>query len=240
MPLVASIALLLAAGCEDPQLPVRDEPLIYVVLNQRAQAGSPPGQYGFVLETGSIAEPRYRDADRFTMQRQRDGKPFLWRPTGRTGPTSGDYAGMGMNLGNYYLPDSPSSDGRLGADSIASGERYELTVETRGQVLRGAVTVPGTAVLSAAAVPGGTRVSWPRVAGAGGYSVEARGLTTAALQSDTAFVFSRQGSSPVTVTVKALDPQLFAFQTDERLERAGLEQGYGVFGAITTASIIIP
>jgi hypothetical protein len=231
LPLLAIIGLLACEG--DPALPVSDEPLLYLVLNQRTTAALPPGQYAFLLTAGSVLEPTYRAAERFEMRRRSDGALFAWRHTGKSGTAPADYAGLGMIHANYYLPDATSPEG-LGAAAIVPGETYDLRIETAGRVLQGTVTTPARFTIS---VEQGSRerVAWPRVPGAVGYSVEAEGLTSPAIQTDTSFSIPAGPGGPVTVVVHALDPHLYAFQSDERLGRAGIDDGYGLYGAITTS-----
>ena len=231
-------ALVLAstvAACEgEPSIPSSDAPLIYLVLNQRTTAGTPPGQYAFVLTAGTVDKPLYRDAERFELRRHRDGALFAWQSTGASGRAPGDYSGIASGSGNYFLP-SAGTDG-LGAKDIAAGESFDLLIETGGEVIRGTVTTPGPFAL-ARDPSRPDRVVWPRVPGAAGYSVEIAGRTPPVLQVDTAVVIPSGRGDSVSVVVHALDPQLFAVQTDERLARSGLDNGYGVFGALTTARL---
>lgn len=232
LPLLLAVSALLACT-GDPALPVSDEPLLYLVLNQRTTAALPPGQYAFLLTTGSVLEPRYRTAERFEMRRRSDGALFAWRHTGKSGAAPADYAGLGMIHANYHLPDATGPEG-LGASAIMPGETYDLRIETDGQLLQGTVTTPAAFTISVE--PGSrARVAWPRVPGAAGYSVEAEGLTAPDIQTDTFFMIPAGAGGPVTVVVHALDPHLFAFQSDERLGRAGIDEGYGLYGAMTTS-----
>lgn len=233
-----ALALLLAAAvaaCEgEPSIPASDAPLIYLVLNQRTTAGIAPGQYAFVLTAGTVDKPLYRNAERFELRRRRDGALFSWRSTGASGQAPGDYSGIAAGSGNYFLP-STGTDG-LGAKDIAAGESFDLLIETGSEVIHGSVTTPGPFGL-ARDPSRADRVVWPRVQGAVGYSVEVEGRTPPVLQLDTAVIIPSGRGDSVSVVVHALDPQLFAFQTDERLGRSGLDYGYGVFGALTTARL---
>lgn len=229
--LVASAGL---AGCErDPALPASDAPLIYLVLNQRTSAGAVPGQYAFVLTAGTVDKPLYRAAERFELRRRQDGALFSWRNTGAAGQAPGDYSGIATASGNYFLPAGGGPEG-LGADELSAGATYDLLIETGGVVIRGSVTTPQAFALTQDPVQP-DRVTWPRVPGAAAYSVEVEGRTPPMLQLDTSVLIPSGHGDSVSVVVHALDPQLFAFHDDERLARSGVDNGYGVFGALTTA-----
>lgn len=224
------------AGCDrPPTLVVNTEPLLYLVLNHRVPAAQPPGQYALLLTTGSVVEPTYREATRFEMRRRRDGALFAWRTTGRTGRAPGDYSGIALVNANYHLPDASGPAG-LGADSIIPGETYDLLIETEGALMRGSVVTPGRFALTIQP-SNPARVVWPRVAGAQAYSVEVSGQTAPMLQTDTSLILPAGSETAFTIVVHALDPQLYQFQTNERLGRSGVDAGFGLFGAITTARL---
>ncbi|HYW08515.1 MAG TPA: hypothetical protein VE913_16265, partial [Longimicrobium sp.] len=172
---VMSLGLLAcASACDAGEAVIRssDEPLLYVVLNQRTPVVRTDPQRAFLLTAGSAVASSYRVATRFEMRRRSDGRAFAWRSTGRTGVAPGDYAGAALHEGNYFLPDVGGAEG-LGALDLRPGETYDLEIETEGVPVRGSVTVPASFSLTFGGVDGRT-VSWPRVRGAGGYTVEAR------------------------------------------------------------------
>lgn len=222
------------AACEvgEAVVPRSEEPLLYLVLGQRTTAGPAQGQYAFLLTAGTALESEYRAAQAFEMTRRSDGARFAWQALPKSGRAPVDASGGALLDANYYLPDVGGPDG-AGALEMRPGETYDLRIETHGVVIQGAVTVPDSFEVRV----DGRTVAWPRVRGAAGYSVEVRGRTAPAVQADTQLVLPSGTSPGALVVVKALDPQLHAYQLDPQAERSGIDRGYGVFGALTTASI---
>ncbi|CAN5834933.1 hypothetical protein BH23GEM5_BH23GEM5_08800 [soil metagenome] len=251
---VALIARLLCVGlvasaCTGDTIvvPQSDEPFLYLVLNERsldraATVDGRAGQYALLLTTGAATEaPRYRSAERFEMRRVSDGAPFAWRSNPTDNPEVGSYPGINLDRWNFYLPDAATAEG-LGATSLRPGESYNLAITTRGVTIRGQVTIPDA--FSASLVQQGERrlVVWPRVRGAAGYRIEFRAENRSegdelSVRADTAYAIPAAVRGGGTVHIKALDPNLYRYITEGQTARAGIDGGYGVFGAVSVASI---
>jgi hypothetical protein len=237
---IAALAALLAlGGCEGSEIvvPTSDQPFLYLVLNEKSIDRSTPsgrvGQHALLLTAGAATEPpRYRTAERFEMRGASDGAAFAWRKERVPNEEPGSFPGVSLDFWNFHLPDA----GQLGASALKPGETYELLVETGGEVIRGRVTVP--AQFAAATVErNGRRVAvWPRVAGAAGYRVELSDGRIA-VQTDTSYVIPDEVLGGGAVEIEALDPNLFTYVAENRTARAGVDNGYGVFGAITAARL---
>lgn len=232
------VSMLPVAGCGgDAVLPASDEPLLYLVLNHRTPHFAADPQRAFLLTAGTPLASDYRAASRFEMRRRSDGRGFAWKVTGAAGRAPVDFAGAALHQGNYVLPDSSGTAG-LGALDLRSGETYDIRIETDGVEIRGSVSIPEPFTISFGG-PDGRTVSWPRVRGAAGYTVEAQGVLAATLQTDTSVVLpSHPGRNPtesIEVRVQALDPQLYRYHASETAGRSGIDRGYGVFGALSRA-----
>ena len=226
-----------ACGGDGAIVPARPDPFLYLVLNQRAGGPDPAlDQRALLLTVGSPAVSDYRVAERFEMHRARDRVMFAWRDLGRRGQAPVDAANAALLNGNYGLPDA-ATDGGLGALDIRPGERYDLTVETGGVTIRGSVTVPAAFTLTLERRGTDRVLTWPHVDGADSYSVEIGGVTAAKVQTDTAFTLAPVPAAGAEASVKALDANLSRYVADKRAARAGIDAGYGVFGAISVATL---
>lgn len=239
----ALAALLLAGagvgGCDGSKIvvPTSEEPFLYLVLNEKTVDRSSPagrvGQHALLLTTGAATgSPRYRTAERFEMRRASDGAGFAWRKERVPNGEPGSFPGVSLDFWNFHLP----GDARLGADALAPGESYELLIESGGEVIRGRVTVPGEFTASTFERNGRRVAVWPRVAGAAGYRIEV-GDGKVVVQRDTSYVIPDDVLEGGTLDIEALDPNLFTYVADNRTARAGIDRGYGVFGAMTAARI---
>lgn len=233
------LAGMAAGGCEGSEIvvPTSEEPFLYLVLNERTVDRSTPagrvGQHALLLTTGAATEsPRYRTAERFDMRRASDGAGFAWRKENVPNGDPGSLPGVSLEYWNFHLP----RDARLGADALAPGESYELLVESGGEVIRGRVTVPEEFTASTFERDGRRIAVWPRVAGAAGYRIEAADGRVV-VQRDTSYVIPDEAIEGGTLDIEALDPNLFTYVADNRTARAGIDRGYGVFGAMTAARI---
>lgn len=241
--LVLVLALLSGACSWDaPLVPDSDEPFLYVVLNQRSIShyGSIEKlhQLALLLTAGSPVEPmEYRSAERFEMWRTSDGRRFDWRAFPNASVSPGTGQSVEIHMANYYLPDSTTAAG-LGAADLRWGETYELKIETEGVVVRGRVTIPAAFTAKVEVRDGQRIVTWPRVAGAAGYSVGAYPYSRQ-LQRDTFYVVPAD-APPGPMSITAVDPNLYQYLIDENLARSGIDAGYGVFGAISATWVDLP
>lgn len=233
---LALVAALGAVACDsgttEPDPP--EGPFLYLVLGERSidVGGDPsygPGQHA-VLLTLSPGEPIvYRTAIRFAMENRR-GSRFGWAPLDRTGSVTRE-PGPDTMAATWVLPDNPWAG--LGAADLVPGETYTLAVDTEGEAMEGATTMP--APIDARLTAGGVELAWGAVAGAGGYRVIIDGEAT--LVTDSPFPLSAAQQQAASIVVDALDPNAWAYHTDPRADRPGLSRGYGVFGAMTRDTV---
>ncbi len=238
---LALVLALLSGACasDDPLVPASDEPFLYLVLNQRTSLAyydslSSPRQLALLLTVASPLEPMpYRTARRFEMRRASDRRLFDWRVYPDLVDNPGTEGSIDLIYGNYHLPDSATAAG-LGTADLRPGESYELEIETEGVVIRGQATIPAAFTASVEVRDGRRIVTWPRVPGAGGYLVEAYPYPREP-QRDTVYAVPADvPAGPMSIT--AVDPNFYRFLTDEDAGRAGIDAGFGVFGALTPAS----
>jgi hypothetical protein len=238
---IVCAAVLMLAGCGAPELvvPTSEEPFLHLVLAPDLRFGgaseAPREQYAVLLTTGSPLAADCLAAERFEMRRTRDGAPFAWRFYGNCLQVR---AGQGVGAwenANYYLPETAPGDS-LGAADLEPGEWYELEIETRGRLIRGSTIIPAEFALSILQRDGRRYLSWPRVDGAAGYKVTIIDQDGSKdwVQTDTIHALPA-GAAQAFVT--AFDANLFEYARDEQSGRAGLDAGFGVFGAMKTAEI---
>ncbi len=237
--LLAFTALLAGvAGCSaDPvTVPDSDEPFLYLVLNYRTpdrnMIDNRSAQHAVLLTTGSPAEPvRFRAAERFELRAAGDPALFGWTPLPARGE-QGSYPSASLDRPNWLLPDI-APPGTRGARDIRPGVQYMLTVATGGRTLRGETVVPDSFAIRTSA-EGDRRIAvWPRVRGAAAYQVEFAN-DPPRVQSDTTFSFPAS-APPGSLTVYAMDPNVYRFTVERRSEREGIDTGFGVFGAVSAA-----
>jgi len=235
------LAATLACDGPGPTVPDSDEPLLIVVLTDSAMTQSRPdrsdaGLYALVAIAGTPLHFSPVVAERFEMRRASDGALFAWRPVVPTRPMGGPPRLWDLGQeGNYYLP-FPSSVAGLGASDISAGDSYLLSAQIGERVIQGRATLPSTLTLSLVTSGAERRLVWPRVDGAAGYAIRAPGAP--GLQRDTFFVLPRELEQfSQELEVVALDTNLFSYTNDQRAARAGIDNGYGVFGATTSARI---
>lgn len=236
LPLALAIA---SCAGDEITIPVTDEPFLYLVLGETTTVFYDPteiqrGQHALLLTSGSAVETaRFRFADVFRMHREGGDSAFAWAQNQVPYPDVGSFPHVADDEWNYYLPDDGSP---LGAGDLRAGDTYELYIETEGDVVRGRVTIPGSFELTVDS-EGGRRVAiWPNVPGAAGYRVHI-GADRVRFQTDTVFVLGTNEADLVSVVVDALDPNAWGYATDPQAARAGIDGGFGLFGAITTASV---
>lgn len=228
-------AVLVLAACDgtpnEPEPP--DGPFLYLVLGERSidvgGTASSPAQHA-VLLTLAPGEPIvYRTASRFAMENWR-GSRFGWMALDRTGSVTRE-PGPDTMAASWVLPDDPWAG--LGAAALVPGQTYTLELDTEGEALAGATTIP--AAIDARLTAGGGELIWASVPGAAGYRVTVDG--EAILVTDSLFHLSADQQQAASIVVDALDPNAWAYHTDPRAARPGLNRGYGVFGAMTRDTV---
>jgi hypothetical protein len=182
-----------------------------------------------------LESPHYRAAERFEMHRTSDGTPFAWQGYGHLYAEPGTLHGISLDYANYYLPETIRSDS-LGTADLRPGETYVLNVTTEGILIQGRTTIPDTFSASLVAMNGHRWVVWPRVRGAGGYMLSFSDGRTS-LQQDTAFALADEELDGGWLTIRALDFNLYQYVSDPQMHRAGIDRGFGVFGATTAARL---
>lgn len=242
-------------GCspEESLLGSSDEPAVYVILSRDKASYSPTGvpvtdsaMYALVVSLGSPLRSRYRDVELFTMRRVLDGAELAWVEFPRSGdvrPRGGTI--MQVDVGNWILSETRVGS-RLGRDSLTDGTHYELEVMTEGRSIAGSAVLPGTPSIEFVESAEGTVAHWPSATGAAAYWVVADTDGAATLTLDTLYVLKRnlppgpQPPGPPYIRVIAIDANLHAMLTDTLLYRSGVQGGYGVFGATSSARRVIP
>lgn len=230
------MVLATACGGETVVVPFRTEPLVYLVLNQPSFSSDPQYQQrALLLTAGSPAAAEYRVADTFAMTRQSDGLQFSWTDMGQRGRLPGDVMNAALLTGNYGLADAPST-GTGGSSDINAGDTFSLAVQTGGATVTGTTTVPPTFII-AVTIVGGQRVAhWPRHLPGQMFSVELHGEAAPRIQAETLYAVPRLTES-TSLTVTAMDANLSAYVADKKATSSGVTGAFGVFGAITRASL---
>lgn len=167
-----------------------------------------------------------------------DGARFAWRAHEQVIPEAGEVDFVELNWANDYLPEESSGNG-LAYEDLEPRDTYELEIETEGVVLRGRTTIPEIFTVSVRVQDGHRIAVWPRVRGAGGYLVSAEGHDPE-LQRDTTYLIPADVPAGARVGVRAPDENLFRYLADDRVSRAGIDRGYGVFGAVVWADAVVP
>jgi len=241
MGLLACLATMLP-GCSSDEItfPENRRPLLYLVLNEVAPAGGGDVvQPALLLRQIRADSAVFVDGAEFRMTRISDGAEFHWRNDRLFG--SGPFEDLGSPEpaeGNYLMADSTTDRG-LGREALEPGGRYRLRITAGDDQLTGTVTIPDTFSVTVRQREGDPVAVWPRVDGAAGYSVSGRSGSpgSAVLQTDTTAPLD---PAVDTFTVRALEPQSFRFLSDPNAERAGIEGGLGLFGAIQTVRVNAP
>lgn len=237
--LMACLLLATVPACDgDPvTVPTTRGPFLYMILGQRiASPLGPdgPNQYALLLTIGGPTEPVFfRDAERFEMRRSDDGAPFAWRSLEQQGTLGDLTGGVRLIYPSHHLPDAPEA-GALGADSLLAGGGYEITIETEGVVITGAVRLPGEIDIRLS--DDGRSVAWDPVEGAAGYRVID---DRPAYITDTHY-FPADDQSRRLLRVQALEENAWRYFTDERMTRSGIDAGRGVFGGMTSDTLTWP
>jgi hypothetical protein len=198
---------------------------------------APQEQYAVLLTTGSPLLAECRSAERFEMRRVRDGAPFAWMPYANCRRvTAGEGVGA-WDTANFFLLETAPGDS-LGASDLEPGEWYEIEIETQGRLIRGRTIIPAEFSLTVEVRDGRRYLTWPRVTGAAGYKVTFidRDGSEDWIQTDTLHAIPA-GARQAVVT--AFDANLFEYARDDQSGRAGIDAGFGVFGAMKTEEISV-
>ena len=246
----AMIALSLSACRPDaPLFGSSSEPIVILVLTSGPSrvSGGPPDStmHALVATVGSPNSGSFRSIQRFEMRRRSDSLPFDWRISNQEGPI--DFAEAYLtprNEWNAHLPWTGTA-GRLGRSDLAPNQTYDLLIETNGRLVVGAARIPSAPNVSVTRDSAGLLVTWPDVGGAALFAVD----------SDTEFsIFpvrvspfrlpmnanSATWPSPAWVRVSAIDSSLVAYSTNGEVLSSGLVGAYGVFGAFSIDSALLP
>lgn len=237
---IALAVVLLGCGTDSAVVQSRPDPFLYLVLNQPSFSPDPAYQQRALFITiGSPANSSYREAEQFRMYRVSDGAPFAWTHLGITGQVTGDPLNTALINGNYGLSSEPAS-GSHGSGDLAAGETYQLEIESLGAVITGSVTIPPAFVITVREENGARVAHWPRVVPGGLFSVELLGQTSPRFQAETLYVLPALFEA-TDLAVRALDANLSRYLDDEQSVVSGLEGAFGVFGAITNATVrVVP
>ncbi len=228
-------------GCEGDEItvPVSDEPFLYLVLGERTPSQIYRltfGQHALLMTVGTPTESvGHRAAGRFEMRRASDGALFGWLQ--REGSSDvGGYPALTLKAPNFFLPDTTSGP-TLGASALEPGGTYTLYIETLGEVIEGRVTIPETFTAKYVRQDGRKIAVWPSVAGAAGYTIEFDldngAIRETVVQTDTVLPLPEDLSSDGFLEIRAMDPNMFEYTADVQAVRAGIDNGFGVFGAVS-------
>lgn len=243
IPVVFGIMGGAACAGDSVVVPASDAPFLYLVLNQQSISNYDsifePHQLALLLTTGPTLEPSsYRAATRFDMRRMSDGVRFDWRVYPNLTVEPGTSTSVQLLYANYHLPDSSGLE-PLGADSLLPGETYTLEIDTEGVTIHGQVIIPEDFTVSLKVRDGERIAYWPRVRGAVGYFVGAYPYARE-LQTDTSYAIPADAPGGHPLNVTAVDPNLYRYITDDKVGRAGIDRGFGVFGAISIGTATVP
>ena len=235
-------ALFFPLGCapESPIIVRTDEPMVYVILTPDSLISPLPELHGLLANTGTPVTVEYLTADRFVMRRVSDGAIFDWQLDTSPQPSSVPFGG------NYVLAESANSRG-LGRRDLEAGERYTLEVSISDRTITGRVTIPSHPAPHLVVKSNGVRVvEWPRIAAAGEYrlDIESEFPRNYATR-DTFFVLKDappggQWPAHPQFSITAIDTNWYRYSRDNTAVRAGVQGGFGVFGAMSASSIEIP
>jgi hypothetical protein len=240
--------LCIACATDGGLVPASNQPYVYILLSSEPIAGpaSEPTLVGFLLTQGSPVESSFRHATRFDLKGPSSLKPFRWFERGLgVAKTKIGFRGVPVDSGNYYLPEDSSTE-TLGRKQLRQLGTYSLLIETDGVTVSGSTTIPGKPSPQLLTIDGRLVLSWPKVPGAAAYFVEAD--TEAApgfVTTDTLYTlfFSREPSTVPAdpqFRIVALDPNASRFFLDVETSSAGIDNGYGLYGSATPASVSLP
>lgn len=236
--LVAGLAALNGAACDGGlvEVPARTDPVLYLVMGQRvmSERTGQQEQGALLVAAGSpVAPPVYLTADRFEMWRVRDGAPVGWEALGLEGQAGLSATDLSLGTPNYVLPDRATAPA-LGALDLAPGDSLDLRIEIDGTMLRGGVRLPAPPDPELSRVAGADAVVWAPAAGATGYIIMSSDGHSR-MQPDTVWY---PDSPPLEwIHVIAVEPNAWRYFSDPSSARAGIDAGFGVFGAMAGVTI---
>lgn len=246
-----ALSLALAACTADaPFLGESDEPVVILVLSRgptigfRAPEPTPADStlHALVATLDSPSGGTVRDIARFTMRRRRDGALFDWTTTAGGAPIS-FWMGRPSPAAEWNAHLAwHGTGGRLGRADLASGDTYDLEIESEGRVITGSVTMPG-APQPTVTVRGADRVvAWAPVAGATRYSIQANdGFPFGWVLTDPTLTLTvGEFPPPSWLLIFALEQNLASYIDARQVTRSGIVGAYGVFGATAMDSVAIP
>lgn len=245
--MVAVVACLVvsasACGRDLPTFPQNADPLFYLALSATPPDSAPIR--ALLVTVGTPVRSEYRDAERFEMRRVRDGMRFAWRhlPVSGTAPI-GFLGTLRDSIAANFVLDDQAGTGTLGRPDVVAGETYTIDIVTLGVPMHGQTTLPEQVVPMLDTVAGEPVVHWPPVVNAAGYTVLSSLSTGVNIVTTDTIVTLPQPifltDSIETIRVVALDANLFEFLNDPVAARAGIEAGFGVFGAFSEARVNRP
>lgn len=245
---VTAVAML-GLGCSEdsPLVPESPEPFLVLVLSADPPLQPDTAVSGFLVTTGSPFRSDYRPAEAFSMRRSRDGAELAWTTLDLRGPAPVDFERATFaGAGNLVLAND--SDGRLGRADLTHSDSYDLDITTLGVRIRGRAQLPGRPALQFTQRNGDWVVAWSPVPFAAAYMVAAETdapVLATGNPSDTVYQIrwdldTRSIPARPRVKVTVLDSNLVAYLRDPSRARAGIDVGYGVFGAVSRAEVEIP
>lgn len=249
--MLATIAALSLSGCttDAPLYGSSDEPIVILVLSTGPSRGSggpaDSSLYALVATVGSPISGSYRSVQRFEMRRRSDSLLFDWRITDRVGPI--DFAEAYLTPRSEWNASLPwvGASGRLGRGDLAPNQTYDLIVETNGRQVFGSARIPAAPDVSVIRDSAGLLVTWPDVAGAAIFSVASDTEFSSFLVSTSPFRLPMGGDpasrpSPAWVRVSSVDSSLVAYSMNAEVLSSGLVGAYGLFGAFSVDSALVP
>jgi hypothetical protein len=234
----AALATVCACHAEVPVAVTTDVPMVYLLLTPDSLDGLFPELRAVVANIGGpgLVPIDYLTADRFTMRRKSDGIAFNWYAV----PAMGIYAPSG---GNYALAESASAAG-LGRTDLAAGETYTLEIPVGDSVITGEATIPEHPQPRLVELTDGAQmVVWPAAGAAAGYQLHVISPEEyVPFTADTFYLL--RGVFPVgpgsRIVLTAMDSNWARYFRDNTAKSAGLTGAYGVFGAMSRTTLILP
>jgi hypothetical protein len=249
----------IALGCQATALEVRysGEPGLTLILERAPRSIFGPDDvadsalYALLVTSATAIESKYRTAEVFRMTRRSDGREFAWEPVPRTGGLGGnDDMLLLQDVGNFALPWRGTA-GRLGREDLVGGDVIDLFVVTEGRTVEGSVTMPGEPELTLREVDGVRSVHWRPIPGAASYQYSADTddlLGFARSISDTSYVLRydrdpQHRPDPAYFHLRVVDANLVSptvLPSGYARPSVGLSGGYGYFGGMAQARLLLP
>lgn len=236
----------MSACTDDPLTPApSDVPFLYLLIapTPLPRAGEAPADstiYALLLTTGTPLQTSPRTAEQFRMTRTRDGAAFAWSASTIDSLFANYRVASFFNGGNYALAERGSAQG-AGRSDLRALDTLVLRVTTQGRELQGTTVIPARPALALAREGAQWVVRWPRAAGAAAYHITGYLTGFPEITTDTFYVLFPRDGIPGTpqpeLRVTALDTNVYRYLVDSSRVRAGIQGGYGLFGAFNGTSI---